>query len=432
MKNYLIIILILFSFNKELFSQVLTLEEAVHIALENNYSIKIAKSEAKIDENNFTAGNAGFLPSLDVSGRLNQSNQNVRQEFLDGRRVDRDGAKSNAYEGSVGLNWTIFDGFKMFINYDRLSDLQEVGKLRLKSQVETTIRDITNIYYDILRQQMALEVSSENLKISRSRYEFINDRFEVGTASKIDLLQAGVDLNADISDSLDQQISYDNLKIELNRLLNRDLNRKFSVDGNIKIQNDYSPNEIDNVEQNSDVLLANKMVDINNYDIDALRAEFYPKISLFGNFSYNRQESEAGFLASNTSNGFNYGLNLSLNLFDGLNTSRLIENAQVNVEISNYILNELKLAVTSAIATSLNAYEKFKELSKFEEQNVEAANENMLLAEESLNLGLMSALEFRETQRRLANARLRFITALYNAKINETELLRLTGRLVKE
>ena len=427
------ILIIIFSTNTS-YSQTteLRLEEAVKIALENNFSIKIARSEATIEDNNLTIGNAGFLPSLDVTGRLNRASQNVQQEFLDGRKVDRDGAKTSAYEGSLGLNWTVFDGFKMFVNYDRLSDLKDISQLRLKSRVETTIRDVINSYFEILRQKLALDVATENLMISRSRYQFVNDRFEVGTASKIDLLQAGVDLNTDISDSLDQHIAYDNMKIEFNRLLNRKLDDDFTVVGNIEVNNDYLKNEIDKVDFNIDIRIADRLVEINKYDIDALRSEFYPRISLYGIYNYNHQESEAGFLASSTGNGVNYGVNLSLNLFDGLNTSRQVENAQVNVEIAEYILRELRLAVKSAISTSLNGYTKFKELSRFEMENVQAARENMELAQESLNLGLMSALEYRETQRRLANAKLRLITSVYNAKINETELLRLTGSLVKE
>ncbi|MBX3044476.1 MAG: TolC family protein [Candidatus Kapabacteria bacterium] len=434
MKIVFFLIFLFTSLTLKVFTQdnTLTLQDAVKIALENNYSIKIAESSAKIDENNLTMGNAGFLPFLDATGRLNRASQDVEQEFLDGRRIERDGAKSNAYEGSLSLNWTIFDGFRMFVNYDRLTDLKDIGQLRLKSQVEMTLRDVINGFYNILRQQKALEVASENLKISRSRYQFTNDRFEVGTASRIELLQAGVDLNSDISDSLDQQISYDNMKIDFNRLLNLELDNDFTVAGDIEIDSEYSKNVLEMIDNNIDVKISNKIVEINKYDIEALRSEFYPRIAFYSNFNYSRQESEAGFVVSNTSRGLNYGLNLSVNIFDGLNTSRQVENAQVSVEISEYMLRELRLAVKSAVSTSLNGFIKFKELSRFESQNVEAARENMVLAEESLNLGLMSALEFRETQRRLANAKLRLITSVYNAKINETELLRLTGSLVKE
>lgn len=413
-------------------TQELTLEDAVKIALENNYSIKIARSEAKIDGNNVSLGNAGFLPSLDLSGRLNNASQNVQQVFLDGREVNRDGASTSAYEGSLGLNWTVFDGFRMFINYDRFNEIKDIGELKLRSRVELTIRDVINAYLSLLRQKLALDVASENLVISRSRYQFVQDRFDVGTASKIDLLQAGVDLNSDISDSLDQQISFDNLKIDLNKLLNRNLDTKYDVIGKIDIINDYDKTEITKSESNIDIRIANRLIEVNKYDIEALKSEFYPRISLYGNYNYSRQESEAGFLLSNTSNGVNYGVNLSLNLFNGNNTALQLENAQVSLEIADFMMRELKLAVTSAISTSLNGYTKFKELSRFEEENLKAARENMELAQESLNLGLMSALEFRETQRRLSNAKLRLITSEYNAKINETELLRLTGSLVKD
>jgi len=181
----------------------LSIEDAIILAIKNNYSIKIAKSESQIEYNNFDYAINAFLPTLDLLGRVNFSNQNVKQEFLDGRRVDRDGAKSNLYETSANLNWTLFDGMKMFVDYSLLKEMNEVGELRLLSKIENTLRDVINTYYNLLRQQSALETSSENLSISRKRFQFINDRFEVGMTSKFELLQAKIDLNADISDSVE-------------------------------------------------------------------------------------------------------------------------------------------------------------------------------------------------------------------------------------
>lgn len=429
--SIILVIIIFFNFGNLAAANILTLEEAVNIALQNNYSIKIAKSEEQIEANNYHIGNSGFLPSVDVEGRVNKAIQNVNQEYLDGRQVNRDNAQSSLYEGTIGLNWTIFDGFRMFADYSRFGELKEIGKLRLKSQIENTTRDVINKYLSILHQKLALEVASDNLKISRGRYQFINDRFEVGTASKIDLLQAGVDLNADISDSIDQHIAYDNLKIELNNLLNQDINTDFEVSGNIDINSNLNKSELNKTEANTDIQIAKKIVEVNNYNLDAVRSEFFPILSAYGIYNYTRQESESGFLKRNTANGINYGLNLSLNLFNGFNTSIASQNAEINKQIAHYMLSDLTNSIQSSISIALNGYTKFKELSRFENENVNSARENMELALESLNLGLMSSLEFRETQRQLSNAKLRYITSLYNAKINETELLRLTGSLIK-
>jgi outer membrane protein TolC len=409
----------------------LSIEDAIILAIKNNYSIKIAKSESQIEYNNFDYAINAFLPTLDLLGRVNFSNQNVKQEFLDGRRVDRDGAKSNLYETSANLNWTLFDGMKMFVDYSLLKEMNEVGELRLLSKIENTLRDVINTYYNLLRQQSALETSSENLSISRKRFQFINDRFEVGMTSKFELLQAQIDLNADISDSVEQNINLDLLQVDFNRLLNLDLNKKYNLSSELDIEKNYFFDGL-KIENNTDFRIAKKIVEINNYDIESLKSEFYPKISLYANLNYNRQESEAGFLSSNSANGLNYGVNFSLNLFNGFNSNRQIENAKVRTEIANYLMKELETSITGALISSLNNYSKFKGLTSFENENIKSATENMELAMESLNLGLMSALEFRETQRRLLTAKQRYLSTVYSAKINETELLRLTGSLLKD
>jgi outer membrane protein TolC len=412
-------------------SNKISLSEAVKIALEKNYDIKIAESESQISKNNLTMGNAGFLPSLDLTGRINNASQNVQQEFLDGRIVNRDGAKSNSYEGNFGLNWTIFDGMKMFVNYDRLSELKGIGELKFKSKVENTIKDISILYYTAITNKKQIEIITENLKISRKRYEFAKNKFEVGTASKFELLQANIDLNSDISDSIDKKNVFENSIVEFKRFLNLDFNSDIELVDEIKVDTEIVlSNEVNKFENNTDIKITKKSIEVNKYDIEAIKADYFPKISLYSNLTYNRQSAEAGFLSSSTSNGFNYGVNFSMNVFDGFNTSLDLQNAQVNTLIADYMLKNLSEMVKSSIVTTYNTYLKFKELSKFEKENLQSARENMDLALESLNVGLISPVEFRESQHQLANAQLRLIMAEYNAKTSEVELKRLTGSIL--
>ncbi len=427
------VIIFLFLINVKLFSQDdMTLQKAVKIALENNYTIQIAENESKLSAINYSYGLYNLLPQIDLTGRYNNSTQNVQQEFLDGRFLERDGAKSSAYEGTLGLNWTIFDGLQMFINYNKLGELKGIGELKLKSQVETTVRDVSIAFYNLLRLKENLTIVSKNLEISRERFKYVQDRFDVGVAPKGELLQANIDLNADVSDSIDKQMSYDNALVEFERLINLKSDAKFEIVGKFDVTNNYSvDSELSKVNSNTDVMITDKMIGLSEYDIESFKADYYPRLSLYGNLNYNRQESEAGFLRSNTSNGLNYGVNLSFSLFDGMRTSALIENAKVNKMTAELMMKDLVEQIKRAIIITCNNFNTYKELSAFEIQNTRSSEENIDLALESLKLGLMSPIEFREIQRQNLNAQLRLLNTNYNIKINEIELERLTGSIIK-
>ncbi|GAB1371556.1 hypothetical protein MASR1M45_16180 [Candidatus Kapaibacterium sp.] len=302
----------------------------------------------------------------------------------------------------------------------------------MKSQVETTVRDVSIAFYNLLRLKENLTIVSKNLEISRERFKYVQDRFDVGVAPKGELLQANIDLNADVSDSIDKQMSYDNALVEFERLINLKSDAKFEIVGKFDVTNNYSvDSELSKVNSNTDVMITDKMIGLSEYDIESFKADYYPRLSLYGNLNYNRQESEAGFLRSNTSNGLNYGVNLSFSLFDGMRTSALIENAKVNKMTAELMMKDLVEQIKRAIIITCNNFNTYKELSAFEIQNTRSSEENIDLALESLKLGLMSPIEFREIQRQNLNAQLRLLNTNYNIKINEIELERLTGSIIK-
>lgn len=94
--------------------ELLTLEQAVTIALENNYAIKIAKNEAKVGQLNNAIGNAGMLPNVSATFTKNNSLLNTTQTQSGGTERTLDGAKNMNMTYGVGLDWTLFDGMRMF------------------------------------------------------------------------------------------------------------------------------------------------------------------------------------------------------------------------------------------------------------------------------------------------------------------------------
>jgi len=434
-KHKIKIIIPFLIFYTSLFAQSkLSVHDAVEAALKNNYSISIARNEMTIEQNNLTFGNAGFLPTLNASGSLSRSVTNTTQEYIDGRQVDRTGAVTKNLNASLSLNWTIFDGLEMFAEFDRLKELKKNGEVNFKYSIEQNISSVISVYYDIVREQQVREVIKKSISLSEERVRIAENKLDVGSGSRFDLRQAKVDLNEDKTNYLREELKLIQAKINLNELLGRDVNEEFNVEDTIVIQNNLNTDDmlISAMEKNSELLIARQNKTLADVNLRLMRSDWFPDINLTSGYSYTKSEAEAGFLKSNLTNGFNYGVTASWNLFDGLNTSRAIQNANINIEINETALNQAEENIKADIMTAYKRYENSLILVELETENLESVSENVDIALERLRLGTLTPLEFRETQKRLLESQSRLLQAQYEAKLAETDLLRISGQLVRK
>lgn len=436
MKSFSIFLLLLLIIlvNQPSFSQdVLTLQDAIEIALANNFSINIARNESEIAKNNSTIGNAGFLPTLDASGSYIKSQSNTKQEYFDGRTIDRTNAKATNINAGLNLNWTIFDGLAMFGNIEALKELRRIGEANFKSEVEINIADVTETYYNLIREKQVLDVLSETIIISKERVRIAESKKDVGSGSKFDLRQAQVDLNEDRSNLLKEELTYEQLKVSLNQLLARDVSTDFEVDDTIIVNENLNLDDLKNLtlERNTELDIAKKNLNLSEINLRLTRSGWFPTISLVGGYNYTNSESQAGFIKSNKNYSLNYGVSASLNLFDGLNTSRKIENAEIEIDNSKLTLDQVKTGIEANLLNTYKKYLNSLQLVQLEEENLTIARESVDIALERLKLGNITPLEFRETQQKLIDAKSRLVSAQFDAKSAETELLRLSGQLIK-
>ena len=416
-----------------MFSQnLLTIEEAVKLALNNNFSIQIRKNEVEITKNNTSLGNAGFLPRIDLSGSYNTSVNNTNLEFFDGRVTERTGARSGSLNTGLALNWTLFDGFAMFINYDKLSQLNEISKLVLKSEIEEVLLNIYKTYYSIVSQKSIVKLAEESISISRDRLNLTSLKTSVGSASEIEALQSRVYFNEDSSNFLNQKEILKSLKIQLNNILARNPETEFDVVDTIALNQNLMTNlNFEDVKRrNTHILISEKNIAISDFDYNIIKSNFLPTLSFYGNLGYLNSYSDAGILKSNTQTGYSLGLNLSFNLFNGFRNSNDLENKKI-ISMNNQLnLKQVIENIHSAFTINMSNYKKYLELITLEEINLSVARQNLDIATERLNQGVSTPLEFREAQQKFFQANNRLINAKYLAKMMESELRKISGLLI--
>lgn len=422
--------------DRALCQEKLSLQEAVSIGLQQNFDIQIANRQEAISENNVTLGNAGFLPTLDARGARTFSENNSRQEFQTGPDRERTGASSNVLSGNVTLNWTLFDGMGMFINYERLKALEKSGDLFTRETVENTLADITFSYYEVVRQFTKINALRDAITISETRVEIAQAQYDIGVSAKVEILRAQVDYNADRSELLLQEEALQNAKINLNQLLGRDPDINFIPSDSIVVDPTlrFAPKEGNLISSNPLLQRLQLNREIAHLDVKAIRASRFPTIGFGSAYNFNRSEAEPlnEFQAQfNRNVGYNYGITVNLPIFNGFNINRQAQNARIALESVNLQFQQEENRVQADLARAYSQYTNRLQLLDLEESNLKLAKENAEIALERYKLGLLTAIELREAQRNQLVAENRLIDIRYQAKAAEVEIKRLTSSLVQ-
>jgi outer membrane protein len=416
---------------------VLTLEQAIATALRNNYDIQLARNDSAVAALDYSFRNAVFLPRLNGTVGTTYNRNNQKQEFVNGTK--REGpVKTNNLTGQLALNWTLFDGLKMFATREKAEELVRLGELGIKNQVVNTVASVINTYYNIARQKQQLKAIEEQMGISQVRVNLAEQRLNIGVGTKPDVLQSKVDLNAQKAAQLEQQTLIDQLKEQLNQLMNVTTEiTSYTVIDTIPINSGITLGEIQSgMESRNPLLLyAKKNIDIAGLTVRERKAERFPIISFTSNYNFNRTNNDVTLNPAlplfNRNKGINYGLGATIPILNNFSTRRLIRQAQLDLGYQELVYASQRAQLNMSVLNAYREYEQQKKALMLEEENILLAKENVSIALEVYRLGASTLLQLREAQISLESAYDRLIAARYETKVAETELLRLKGELVQ-
>ncbi|MEN2416122.1 TolC family protein [Flavobacterium mesophilum] len=410
---------------------VLTIEDATKIALENNFEIRIAKNNSKISETNVTIGNAGMLPTATASVTDNNSVTNSSQTRQDGTTTSLNNAKNNSLTYGVGLNWTVFDGMKMFARLDQLKELQNLGDSELRRTVLIKIVQVNSAYYDLVQQQHQLAALDTTIVISKQRLTLAQNRFSIGKASKLEVLNAQVDLNSDQVALLRQKETYANAKILLNQYLARDPKIDFTVTDLVTVDNNMNYAQLSDLAHKQNPAVEAQIINkrIAELQLKQVKADRYPVVNLTTGYNFSENQSSLGFTSASSSKGLNYGFNARLNLFDGLNQHRNEKVAKIEIENTQIAIEQQNMILDTQLSTAFQTYLTNLELIDLEEDNVTIAKQNLDITLDKFRIGTITTLDFRTAQLNYVNAKVRYSNAQYQAKLSEIALRELAGNI---
>jgi len=415
--------------------QVLTIDSAIQIGLKDNYDILIARQQDAINRNNVFAGNAGMLPNVSLNGSpVSDGWYNTKYKYSNSESsLTESGVNETDVDAYAELNWTLFDGFKMFATYNQLKVIRDQSADNLKNQIQTTISGIISAYYNVWYQKQLTRLQQTSDSINMDNLTKAKQQFAIGENSKLNYLQALVNFNASHSAFLTQQIALTNAKDSLNRLLTRPINTYFDV-------NDALPGTgilpLDSIKQkvfseNPSLLSADKESTIALFGEKEVQGGYYPKISLIGEYGYSNSTTGAGLVLNDRAYGPSIGVAATWTIYNGSVLTHQLQNSKIDVLISDLQYDNIKTLLDEQTETAYNNYENNLQLQRLEMDNEASTKEYLDLSLQQYKVGQISGLDFNTAEQNYINEQMRLFADEFNTQLSRFALIELTGELVR-
>ncbi|WP_370002135.1 TolC family protein [Winogradskyella sp.] len=414
--------------------QILSTDAAVKLTLEHNYGIKIATNTVEIADNNQGVLNSGYLPTLTGNAGASIDVQNTEGQLANGDTRVAEGAETRRYNASINLNYTLFDGLGRLYNYRRLKEQYQLSELEARETIETTMLQMFTIYYSIAQLSENTDALEQTLEISKERLTRAGYQFDYGQNTRLEVLNAEVDINNDSINLINIRQQLRNTKRDLNVVMGNAYAEDFKVntDLNFLLQLDKET-LLEKMKANNVTLLQTQSnININQFDIKTSKAQFLPTVGLVGSYGWNESNNNSplAFTLQNTSTGVSAGLNLTWNLFDGGSTITQVKNAKILLENQKLQQEQLILDIERNFNNAWDDYQNKLVIYRVQEENIKTSENNFERTQEKFKLGQVTSIEFRQAQLNLLNAELTRNQAKYDAKLAELTVLQISGELL--
>lgn len=411
----------------------LTVQDAIKNAIENNYGIIISKNEIEIGSINNNWANAGAIPVVSATANKAIGVNNLEQKLSNGTFTHKDGNKTRNFNAGVAVNWRVFDGLKMFATKKKLEELERSGEYAFRKNLNETVYNVITSYYNIVTLDEQKNATLEQIGLYTDRLNLAQRRFEIGTGAKYEVLEAQVDLNEQRSNLLSLQNSIALAKSSLSNLLGKNPDTSFTVADTIMVMPLPAFTEVQNKieKQNPDVLLANSQLFVLAQEKKEVNSARLPSVELNGFYNFARNSNGAGFTLFNQTYGPSGSVGLSVPIFNGILVKKQLAISDIQIKNQQISIIQTKKLVETALTNAYINYNNALKAIDLEKNNLVLATENILIATERYKKLNITSVELRQIQISYNNAKNRLYNALYQAKLAEATVALLSGDIAQ-
>ena len=422
---------IFFSTEKLVAQNNLSLKEAVTIAIQNSYDIKLMENNVAIAKNNNNYGVAGGLPSVTATGNNNNTLTTINQTFPDpSRNTTRTGVDGATLNGGLSATMILFNGYRIAATKERLASIEKQTIAALQTQMLNTTSTVMQQYYNVIRQVAFLKTIEKSIEASEQRMSIVKTRQTVGTANQADVLQSSLDLNALLQAKQNQLVILEQVKADLYNSMVIPANSNYIFTDSIQVDSKISLAEVESkIKEHPMLQSAQQLINVNQFLEKETRALTYPTLRANGGYNYNSNRSTAGFILVNESYGPFLGLNLSIPIYAGSSSKRAYKNAQINTVSAKLQYDNTVQDLATELYKTYQNYQNSLKQTPVEIQNYVMSEALLTLVMERFKLGQATIVDVKQAQQSFETAGFRLTSLKFTAKIAEVELKRMSNQL---
>ncbi len=432
-KNSFIVLLLVLLFSQEKIAAQnnLSLKEAVTIAIQNSYDIKLVENSLSIAQNNNNYGVAGGLPTVTANGTNNNTLTTINQTFPDAsRNTTRSGVDGSTLNGGLSATMILFNGYRIAATKDRLESIQKQTEAVLQTQMLNTSSTVMQQYYNVIRQLAFLKTIEKSIEASEQRVAIVKTRQELGVANQADLLQSSLDLNALLQAKQNQLLVLDQVKADLYNTMVLPANSNYIFTDSIQVDQKMILSDVESKMKAHPLLQsAQQLINVNQFLEKETKALMYPTLRANTGFNYNSNKSAAGFILLNESYGPFLGFNLSIPIYAGTSSKRAYKNAQINTVSAKIQYDNTAQSLATELFKTYQNYQNSIKQTPTEIQNYEMSDALLTLVMDRFKLGEATIVDVKQAQQSFETAGFRLTSLKFSAKIAEIELKRLSNQL---
>lgn len=426
-----LILVLLFSQEKIAAQNNLSLKEAVTIAIQNSYDIKLVENNLSIAQNNNNYGVAGGLPTVTANANNNNSLTTINQTFPDpSRNTTRSGVDGSTLNGGLTATMILFNGYRIAATKDRLERIQKQTEAVLQTQMLNTSSTVMQQYYNVIRQLAFLKTIEKSIEASEQRVAIVKTRQELGVANQADLLQSSLDLNALLQAKQNQLLVLDQVKADLFNSMVVPANSNYVFTDSIQVDQKMILSDVESKMKAHPLLQsAQQLININQFLEKETKALMYPTLRANTGFNYNSNKSAAGFILLNESYGPFLGFNLSIPIYAGTANKRAYKNAQINTVSAKIQYDNTAQTLATELFKTYQNYQNSLRQTPVEIENYKMSDALLSLVMERFKLGEATIVDVKQAQQSFETAGFRLTSLQFSAKIAEIELKRMSNQL---
>ena len=430
--SYIVFLFVLlFSQEKVAAQNNLSLKEAVTIAIQNSYDIKLVENAAAIAKNNNNYGVAGGMPTVTATGTNNNTLTTIHQTFPDpSRNTTRSGVDGSTLNGGLSATMILFNGYRIAATKERLASIEKQTEAALQTQMLNTSSTVMQQYYNVIRQSAFLKTIEKSIEASEQRVAIVKTRQEIGVANQTDLLQSSLDLNALIQAKQNQLLVLDQVKADLYNSMVVPANSNYIFTDSILVDQKLNLADIESKMKAHPLLQsAQQLINVNQFLEKESKALMYPTLRANTGYNYNSNKSTAGFILLNESYGPFLGFNLSIPIYAGSASKRAYKNAQIGTVNAKLQYDNTAQDLATELFKTYQNYQNSLKQTPIEIQNYEMSDALLALVMEKFKLGQATIVDVKQAQQSYETAGFRLTSLKFSAKIAEIELKRLSNQL---